>query len=421
MLGDPNLSDIDKRNVANELIAGFLKDRKYEGKMPEVIIGSKTEAVDSRYDGNERIFITKEDLNSSDVLSKLGHELGHFNIYDKDEKTAGNIEKKIDVVINTAETNGEYNSQLEKLKDKYKDLPNGEKAIELQNKIPDEYKETLLPEYIFSPIKTAEDGIANKEDIKEINGDYYYQGKKIGFYQELNDGKIAYIIESKDYVVEEIQSTLVGIALGTALKAGGKVIINTPAGKYVATKAGKIIGRLKPGTKEFEFINEAVSPNSSGTVNKTKIKNAGQEIIVNSLENKKLVQKIIKEGDRSGELTEELVNKLAKEKKYVLIEGGKYGSNNGIDHILVSKDGSSLIILDSKQMSKSGTFSISLEGAGKNAQLSDNWIKAVAGRLKNKELGKKLIENVDRGVIETGVIGVDKASGKVILVPIKVD
>lgn len=72
-------------------------------------------------------------------------------------------------------------------------------------------------------------------------------------------------------------------------------------------------------------------------------------------------------------------------------------------------------------MSKSGTFSISLEGAGKNAQLSDNWIKAVAGRLKNKELGKKLIENVDRGVIETGVIGVDKASGKVILVPIKVD
>ena len=144
MLGDPNLSDIDKRNVVNELIAGFLKDRKYEGKMPEVIIGSKTEAVDSRYDGNERIFITKEDLNSSDVLSKLGHELGHFNTYDKDEKTAGNIEKKINVVINTAETNGEYNSQLEKLKDKYKDLPNGEKAIELQNKIPDKYKEKLV-------------------------------------------------------------------------------------------------------------------------------------------------------------------------------------------------------------------------------------------------------------------------------------
>ena len=71
---------------------------------------------------------------------------------------------------------------------------------------------------------------------------------------------------------------------------------------------------MKPGTKEFEFISKAVSPNPSGTVNKTKIKNAGQEIIVNSLENKKLIQKIIKEGDHSGELTEELVNKLAKEK-----------------------------------------------------------------------------------------------------------
>ena len=314
MLGAPDLSDIDKRNVVNELIAGFLKDRKYEGKMPEVIIGSKTEAVDSRYDGNERIFITKEDLNSPDVLSKLGHELGHFNIYDKDEKTAGNIEKKINVVINTSETNGEYNNQLEKLKDKYKDLPNGEKAIELQNKIPAEYKETLLPEYIFSPIKTAEEGIANKEDIKEINGDYYYQGKKIGFYQELNDGKIAYLIESKDYVVEEIQSSIIGAIFGTVLKAGEKWIITTSGGKYITTKTGKIIGRLKPGTKEFEFISKAVSPNPSGTVNKTKIKNAGQEIIVNSLENKKLIQKIIKEGDHSGELTEELVNKLAKEK-----------------------------------------------------------------------------------------------------------
>ena len=164
MLGDPNLSDIDKRNVVNELIAGFLKDRKYEGKMPEVIIGSKTEAVDSRYDGNERIFITKEDLNSSDVLSKLGHELGHFNIYDKDEKTARNIEKKINVVINTSETNGEYNSQLEKLKDKYKDLPNREKAIELQNKIPDKYKEKFA---VPVPLPVLVGGVV-------LIGGYYY-------------------------------------------------------------------------------------------------------------------------------------------------------------------------------------------------------------------------------------------------------
>ena len=164
MLGDPNLSDIDKRNVVNELIADFLKDRKYEGKMPEVIIGSKTEAVDSRYDGNERIFITKEDLNSSDVLSKLGHELGHFNIYDKDEKTARNIEKKINVVINTSETNGEYNSQLEKLKDKYKDLPNGEKAIELQNKIPDKYKEKFA---VPVPLPVLVGGVV-------LIGGYYY-------------------------------------------------------------------------------------------------------------------------------------------------------------------------------------------------------------------------------------------------------
>ena len=62
-----------------------------------------------------------------------------------------------------------------------------------------------------------------------------------------------------------------------------------------------------------------------------------------------VLKEIIEKGDIKGELTEKLVNNLAKEKKYKLLEG-KYGSNNGIDHMFFSKDGKSLIILDSKQM-----------------------------------------------------------------------
>lgn len=303
-----------------DLVEGFLKDRKYTGPMPEIHIGEKSFAVDSSKgygvepgkNGKEIIFISKASLNSPDVLQELGHELGYLVKYDKDEKIAENVGSKIDTIKPGEEK--DYKEYLASIKDKYKDLPSLEESKVLENRIPDEYKKKFLVNYILSPLKTAKEGIVNKEDIKEIDGNYYYQGKKIGFYQDLKDGKIAYVIESENYVVEEVKSALIGIATAKVLAFGGRYIISTPLGKYVTTKTGKIIGKLKPGTNEFEFIKEPVSPNFSGTVNKSKIKNAGQEIIVNSLENKKLVQKIVKEGDFSGELTEELVNKLAKEK-----------------------------------------------------------------------------------------------------------
>ncbi|MDH6457849.1 hypothetical protein M2102_001478 [Fusobacterium sp. PH5-7] len=412
-----------------DLVEGFLKDRKYTGPMPEIHIGEKSFAVDSSKgygtedskNGKEIIFISQDSLNSPDVLQKLGHELGHLVKYDKDEKTAENIGSKIEDI--KPEEEKDYSEYLASIKDKYKDLPSLEESKELESKILDEDKEKLVGtiiDFVFSPQTAGAPDIVEANNLENKNGQLYYNGNKVIVLDEMKDGKVVVTPIPKDFIVEQIEGAVVGEAAGAILKIGGKYVLSTPAGKYVVSKSGKIIGRLKPGTKEFEFINEVVSPNSSGTFNKTKIKNAGQEIIINSLEDKKLVQKIIKEGDRSGELTEELVNKLAKEKKYALIEGGKYGSNNGIDHILVSKDGSSLIILDSKQMSKDGTFSILKKGADGKNQLSPEWIEAVARKIKNTETKKLLLEKLKNNKINTGIIGVDKTNGKVILLPVEV-
>lgn len=434
---DEKISLEEKRMALTDLVEGFLKDRKYTGPMPEIHtgpmpeihIGEKSFAVDSSKgygtedskNGKEIIFISQDSLNSPDVLQKLGHELGHLVKYDKDEKTAENIGSKIENIKPEEEKN--YNEYLASIKDKYKDLPSLEESKELENRIPDEYKEKLVGtiiDFVFSPQTAGAPDIVEVNNLENKNGQLYYNGNKVIVLDEMKDGRLVVTPIPKDFILEQIEGAIVGETAGALLKIGGKYVLSTPAGKYIVSKSGKVIGRLKPGTKEFEFINEVVSPNSSGTFNKTKIKNAGQEIIVNSLEDKKLVQKIIKEGDHSGELTEELVNKLAKEKKYTLIEGGKYGSNNGIDHILVSKDGSSLIILDSKQMSKDGTFSILKKGADGKNQLSPEWIEAVARKIKNTETKKLLLEKLKNNKINTGVIGVDKTNGKVILLPVEV-
>lgn len=69
------------------------------------------------------------------------------------------------------------------------------------------------------------------------------------------------------------------------------------------------------------------------------------------------------------ELTEQLFNSLAKQNGFTVIKGGKYGSNNGFDHVWVAKDGSVTILSDSKQITN-GTVKLSSNAAGGNTQLS---------------------------------------------------
>ena len=61
------------------------------------------------------------------------------------------------------------------------------------------------------------------------------------------------------------------------------------------------------------------------------------------------------------------------------------------------------------------------ENAAKDQrQLSENWIKAVANELPEKE--EDILKNaIDKEKIRTGVIGVNKETGEILFLPIKIE
>jgi len=64
----------------------------------------------------------------------------------------------------------------------------------------------------------------------------------------------------------------------------------------------------------------------------------------------------IKQGlDKDGKLTEQVVNAWAKEMGWRVIPGGKYGSNNGFDHVFVTPTGQ-VVLGDSKQIETFAKF-----------------------------------------------------------------
>ena len=216
ILGDPNISEIDKRNVLNDIVKDFLLSKGYKGEMPQILIGDKTEATDIRYNGKEYVFISKEDLNSSNILSILGHELGHMNTYDIDEETAEKIESKVDTKVDQSDTNGKYNTYLKELQEKYKDLPDEEEAKEFQKNIPDEYKESFNPVImaILTWITTSEESgdpiVTNSQDIEKVGNKFYYTDKdnKYEITKEniMKDGTIVIPIETLDYETNVIKN-----------------------------------------------------------------------------------------------------------------------------------------------------------------------------------------------------------------------
>ena len=64
----------------------------------------------------------------------------------------------------------------------------------------------------------------------------------------------------------------------------------------------------------------------------------------------------IKQGlDKDGKLTDQVVNAWAKEMGWRVIPGGKYGSNNGFDHVFVTPTGQ-VVLGDSKQIETFAKF-----------------------------------------------------------------
>ena len=178
-------------------------------------------------------------------------------------------------------------------------------------------------------------------------------------------------------------------------------------------------------TKEQEILKTS-SPNIG-------VKDINKNGIKIKYDKEKYIKQIedIKLGDLNGKKTENLVddilNDFTKKNPDFEIIDAKYGSDNGIDHMLKNKKTGELWILDSKQMSgksityEGGAVKLSKDGAGGNIQLSSEWVNSVAGKKTLNETAKKELEKaIKTQNYKTGIVALDKKTGDLIVAPIEI-
>ena len=162
-----------------------------------------------------------------------------------------------------------------------------------------------------------------------------------------------------------------------------------------------------------------ISPTTSGNISAGSVGSDGVGIIGLTPAQVAEAKTIAMNGDLTGQLTERLVDSVAADQGLSVLSGGKYGSNNGFDHVLQATDGSVTIVVDAKQMN-SGSFSLSNSGAGGVQQLSDQWIRNVLGAIDQTSQAYTAIDNaISSGTLYKAVMGVDKTTGKLMMVRIK--
>ena len=128
---------------------------------------------------------------------------------------------------------------------------------------------------------------------------------------------------------------------------------------------------------------------------------------------------VINNKDKLGTATEKLVEMVGERQGLRSLDGGKYGSNNGFDHVFQNTDGSVTILLDSKQMTEAGA-KLSPAAAGKTVQMSDEWVEKVLDNLVATSPAAIAIEKALRnGTLVKGVAAIDKSSGKLIILRVQ--
>ncbi|OOF66089.1 hypothetical protein, partial [Rodentibacter caecimuris] len=209
-----------------------------------------------------------------------------------------------------------------------------------------------------------------------------------------------------------------GLALAKSMGALKK------AGSNIADFATHQVHRVVNHTTLNKVINEVDSiavSTDKGFINATKVCSASCEIKATSKIEQKLIDDIIKNGDIKGNKTEALIHDLAKRSGYKPLKGGKYGSNNGFDHVLLGKDGS-VVIIDSKQIKNNGAIQVSSKAAKNTNQLSKEWIDVVKEKLSKNDPVRIAIEQAENAgkPIKTIIAGVDKTNNRVLLLPVKI-
>ena len=223
------------------------------------------------------------------------------------------------------------------------------------------------------------------------------------------------------------QGKMKGVSTGGVVLSGAGLALVKPMGAlkngvvdFTKNQVNRVVNHTVLNRVINEVDNIAVSTNK-GFINASKVCGASCEIKATSKAEQALIDDIVKNGDIKGGKTESLIHDLAKRSGYEPLQGGKYGSNNGFDHVLVGKDGS-VVIIDSKQIKTNGAIQVSSKGAGNTNQLSEKWIKEVVYKLPNNDPVRIAIENTElqKKPIKTIIAGVDKSNGKVVLLPVKV-
>lgn len=161
---------------------------------------------------------------------------------------------------------------------------------------------------------------------------------------------------------------------------------------------------------------QPVVPTVSGSISATKVNSAGYSLIDLTPAERNAALHVMTQGDQAGTVTEGLVNSISQRQGWNSLQGGKYGSNNGFDHVLEHPNGTVTVVLDSKQITN-GSTSLSPDGAGGTMQMSDAWVRQVLNNLDPTSSAYRAVNNaLNNGTLVKGVIGVDRATGQVVMI-----
>ncbi|HGH6601259.1 TPA: DUF637 domain-containing protein [Neisseria meningitidis] len=184
---------------------------------------------------------------------------------------------------------------------------------------------------------------------------------------------------------------------------------------YKVAKAAKNLQGMKKALDKAATVATA-----QGYVSKTKIKIGQTELRVTAATDKQLLKAIGEGRDTTGKMTEQLFDSLAKQNGFRVLSGGKYGGNNGFDHVWQAADGSVVLIVESKQI-RNGTVQLNPNGAGGYTQMSEDWIRQVLDQLPDGSPAKAAVFKANQnGKLKTAIAGVDRQTGKAVILSVKV-
>ncbi|WP_265707256.1 hemagglutinin repeat-containing protein [Verminephrobacter aporrectodeae] len=206
--------------------------------------------------------------------------------------------------------------------------------------------------------------------------------------------------------------------------AGAAAKTATDLSQTTATAIGKKLDDiLESRTSNISeaLAGTAAKATTNGFVNATKVCTHGCAIKKLTPTEQELVSKITANGDKTGQLTEQLLTSVAQRTKGItVLPGGKYGSDNGFDLVLKDANGGVTIVMDAKQMNQDA-FQLSSSGRNKDVQLSQAWIKTVLGKLPDDSPAKAAVDQaIKLNTLRTAIGGVDRSTETLKIVPVDV-